>query len=414
MNIIKQAKQARAASLSLAVLSTKEKNKALMGMAADLSAATSSILKANALDVAMAKQGGLSASMIERLLLDKKRVTAMADSIIAISRLPDPNGTILETRKRPNGLVIKKITVPIGVVAVIYESRPNVTADCAALCLKSGNAVILKGGKEAFHSNLAIYKVLRKALSFSQIPVEALQFVGTTDRKIVTDLLKLDQWIDLVVPRGGENLIRFVAEHSRIPVIKHFKGVCHIYVSAKADLKQAADVCFNAKVQRPGVCNAMEKMLVDVRVANKFLPEMMRRFRSAGVEVRGDSASRAIVTDLKRAVAQDWTEEYLDLVLAVKVVNGVQAAVDHINVYGSRHSDAIITRDKKEADTFLRGVDSACVYHNASTRFTDGCEFGLGAEVGISTDKIHARGPMGLAGLTSYKFQIYGDGQIRT
>jgi glutamate-5-semialdehyde dehydrogenase len=315
--------------------------------------------------------------------------------------------------KRPNGLRINKVRVPIGVVAIIYESRPNVTSDCAGLCLKSGNAVILKGGKEAIHSNKAIYHVLKGALKGTKVPLEVLQFIASTDREAVTALLQMDQHVDLVIPRGGEGLIRFVAEHSRIPVVKHYKGVCHSYVSNKADLKMAEEICFNAKVQRPGVCNAIEKMLVHKNIAKKFLPVMIRRFQEADVEIRGDAATFKIVPSVKKAVAADWYAEYLDLILTVKVVKNTQEAIDHINTYGSRHSDTIVTSNKKEAEAFLKGVDSACVYVNASTRFTDGYEFGLGAEVGISTDKLHVRGPMGLEGLTSYKYEVYGNGQIR-
>ncbi len=414
MNIIEQAQKAKAAALTLALVSSKDKDAALKAMAAALLKNTAAILRANALDVAAGRKSGLSAAMIDRLSLNAKGVEAMAGGILDIVNLKDPVGDILETRRRPNGLVIKKVRVPIGVVGIIYESRPNVTADCAALCLKSGNAAILKGGKEALHSNSAIYTGLKGALLKTKVPVDALQLIESTDRAAVIELLRLDQLVDLIVPRGGEGLIRFVAENSRIPVVKHYKGVCHVFVSAKADLKKAADICFNAKVQRPGVCNAMEKMLVDEKVAGTFLPAMIARLRGAGVEIRGDEAVRRLVADVKKATEQDWYEEYLDLILTVKVVRGVPAAIDHINKYGSRHSDAIVTKDKKEADAFLKGVDSACVYHNASTRFTDGYQFGLGAEVGISTDKLHVRGPMGLEGLTSYKYQVYGNGQVRT
>ncbi len=411
--IVKQAQEAKAAALQLALLAAAQKDRALKAMAAALWARRGYIIRENAKDLAAASMAGLSAAMIDRLTLDESRVKSMVDGVLGVAKLKDPVGERLQTLRRPNGLRIEKIRVPIGVVAIIYEARPNVTADCAALCLKSGNAAILKGGKEAIHSNAAIYKVLKGALTGTRVPAGALQFIASTDRSAVTELLKLDKCVDLVIPRGGEGLIRFVAEHSRVPVVKHYKGVCHIYVSDKADLKKASDICFNAKVQRPGVCNAMEKMLVHARVAQEFLPSMVRRLREAGVEVRGDEATRRIIMDAVKAVPQDWHEEYLSLILTVKVVTGVQAAVDHINTYGSRHSDAIVTRDKKEAEAFLKGVDSACVYVNASTRFTDGGEFGLGAEIGISTDKLHVRGPMGLEGLTSYKYQIYGSGQVR-
>ncbi|MBF0594203.1 MAG: glutamate-5-semialdehyde dehydrogenase [Candidatus Omnitrophica bacterium] len=411
--ILKQAKEARRGALQLALVSTKEKDGALKLMAAALLKNMAAIIKANALDVAAGVKAGLPAAMVDRLTLNEKRVKAMADGILDIVKLKDPVGAVMDTRIRPNGLRIDKVRVPIGVVGIIYESRPNVTADCAALCIKSGNAVILRGGKEAIHSNVAIYKVLKGALAGTKVLSESLQFISVTDRQAVVELLQLDGLIDIIVPRGGESLIRFVAENSLIPVVKHYKGVCHVYVSAKADLEMAEEICFNAKVQRPGVCNAMEKMLVDEKIAGKFLPAVARRLRAAGVELRGDDAARRIVDDMKKAVAQDWYEEYLDLILTVKVVRGVDEAVEHINKFGSRHSDAIVTKDEKEAGVFLTGVDAACVYVNASTRFTDGYEFGLGAEVGISTDKIHVRGPMGLEGLTSYKYQIYGNGQVR-
>ncbi|MFH0754769.1 MAG: glutamate-5-semialdehyde dehydrogenase [Candidatus Omnitrophota bacterium] len=413
MNILKMAQSARQASFQLALVASKDKDAALKAMARALWSDRAGIVRANARDVAAGVKAGLPAAMIDRLTLDEKRVKSMVDGVLDIIKLKDPVGEVLQVSRRPNGLRIEKVRTPIGVVAIIYESRPNVTADCAALCLKSGNAVILKGGKEAIHTNTAIYKSLSAALAKTQVPVDALQFVATVDRAVVTSLLKLDQWVDLVVPRGGEGLIRFVAQNSTIPVVKHYKGVCHTYVSARADLKKAGDICFNAKVQRPGVCNAMEKMLVHQKVAKKFLPAMIRRLSEAGVQIRGDEAVCGIVPNVQKAVEQDWYEEYLDLVLTVKIVKNVQEVIGHINKYGSRHSDAIVTEDKKEADAFLRGVDSACVYVNASTRFTDGYEFGLGAEVGISTDKLHVRGPMGLEGLTSYKYQVYGTGQIR-
>ncbi len=412
--ILKQVKEAKAAALRLALVSSSDKDKALKSMAGALWASHAFIIKENAKDVAAGKRCGLSSALIDRLALDDKRVRSMADGILDIVKLKDPVGEVMRVYKRPNGLRIEQVRTPIGVVGIIYESRPNVTADCAALCLKSGNAVILKGGKEAIHSNTAIYSVLKKALAGTRVPADALQLITIVDRAAVTELLKLEAYVDLIVPRGGEGLIRFVAENSRIPVVKHYKGVCHIYVSDKADLSMAAAICLNAKIQRPGVCNAMEKMLVSEKIARKFLPDMVKLFVNAGVEIRGDEASRRIVPGIKHAVEKDWYEEYLDLILTVKVVKDVNAAVDHINTYGSRHSDAIVTASAKEADAFLKGVDSACVYVNASTRFTDGNEFGLGAEVGISTDKIHVRGPMGLEGLTSYKYQVYGNGQVRS
>ncbi|MBF0123083.1 MAG: glutamate-5-semialdehyde dehydrogenase [Candidatus Omnitrophica bacterium] len=411
--IVGQAQVAKEAALRLALVSSKDKDRALKAMAQALWAKRLVIIKENVKDVEAGKAAGLSAALIDRLTLNEKRVKAMVDGLLDVVKLKDPVGEIITTSKRPNGLKINRVRVPIGVVGIIYESRPNVTVDCAALCLKSGNAVILRGGKEAINSNKVIYEVLKGALQGTKIPVEALQFIDITDREAVVELLKLDQLIDLIVPRGGESLIRFVAENSSIPVVKHYKGVCHVYVSDKADLKKAEEICFNAKVQRPGVCNAMEKMLVGEKIAKKFLPVMVKRFRSAGVQIRGDAATCAIISDAVPATDKDWYEEYLDLILTVKVVKNVAQAIEHINTFGSRHSDAIVTKNKKEADAFLKGVDSACVYVNASTRFTDGYEFGLGAEIGISTDKIHVRGPMGLEGLTSYKYEIYGNGQIR-
>jgi glutamate-5-semialdehyde dehydrogenase len=303
--------------------------------------------------------------------------------------------------------------VPIGVILIIYESRPNVTSDCIGLCLKSGNACILRGGSEAIRTNTAIFECLEKEALGSGLPNGAITMIKDTDRAIVNELLAQDGLIDLVMPRGGESLIREVANGSRIPVIKHYKGVCHTYVDASADLKSASDICFNAKVQRPGVCNAMETMLVDKKIAAKFLPGMIKRFNEAGVEIRGCAETKKIVPGVKAAVEEDWYAEYLDLILAVKVVGGVDEAIEHIMKYGSYHSDAIVARDKKAQEKFLAGVDSACVYVNASTRFTDGGQFGKGAEIGISTDKIHARGPVGVEELTSYKYKIYGKGQIR-
>jgi len=305
------------------------------------------------------------------------------------------------------------VPVPLGVVGIIYESRPNVTSDCVGLCLKSGNAVILRGGSEAVYSNRAIIKILWQALARTTIPLDAVQMVSSTHRQAVGILLKQDHFVDMVIPRGGEGLIRFVAKNSLIPVVKHYKGVCHTYVSDRADLDMARKICFNAKVQRPGVCNAMEKMLVHQAVAEKFLPGMIADFRQAGVEIRACPKTRKIVKGLKVATQKDWEEEYLDLILTVKIVSSMEEAIAHINRYGSKHSDAIVTQEEQEADVFLRGVDSACLYVNASTRFTDGYEFGLGAEIGISTDKLHARGPMALEELTTYKYQVYGSGQIR-
>ncbi len=413
MREVNIAKSAKSASRKLALVDTGTKDRALVAMARALRKNTSYIIRKNKQDLALAKMGGLSTALIDRLTLSEKSLAAMADSLIRIADLKDPVGEAIETTKRPNGLLIKKIRVPIGVILIIYESRPNVTSDCVGLCLKSSNAVILRGGSEAIKSNIAIFDVLNKEARRHSIPEGAISMIKDTDRKIVDLLLKQEGIIDLVIPRGGESLIREVSKKSRIPVIKHYRGVCHTYVDAAADLKMAEDISFNAKVQRPGVCNAMETLLVDRRIADRFLPPMIRRFQDAGVEIRGSKEVRAIVKDVKLATEEDWYAEYLDLILSVKIVRGVDEAIAHIMKYGSYHSDAIVTGNSKNAKKFLNEVDSACVYVNASTRFTDGGEFGRGAEIGISTDKIHARGPMGLEELTSYKYIIYGNGQVR-
>ena len=412
--ILKIAKAAKKASYQMALISTKEKNHALMKMAQALKAQQSYLIKENAKDLAAASKANYSKILVDRLTLDPKRILAMADGLRECAKLKDPVGQLLETIQRPNGLLIKKIRVPLGVVGIIYESRPNVTADCMGLCLKSGNAAILKGGRESIHSNKAIFKILKSQLKKTKIPQDALQLIASTDRQSVHELLKLDEYLDVIVPRGGEGLIRFVAENSRIPVIKHYKGVCHVYVHAKADLNMARTITLNAKLQKPGVCNAMETLLVDRAVAGEFLPPVIKDLQKAGCEIRGDQATRAIVKiGVKKATVDDWRTEYLDLILSVRVVENIDQAIEHINTYGSHHSDTIVTRDKNKAQVFLDTVDSACVYVNASTRFTDGYEFGFGAEVGISTDKLHVRGPMALEGLTSYKYEVYGTGQVR-
>ncbi|MFA6321041.1 MAG: glutamate-5-semialdehyde dehydrogenase [Candidatus Omnitrophota bacterium] len=407
------AAKSKNASRKLALVDTGAKDRALCAMAGALKKNAAYIIRENKKDLILAGKKGLSKALIDRLTLNKDRVFAMADSLLQIARLKDPVGEVIETTKRPNGLLIKKVRVPIGSILIIYESRPNVTSDCIGLCLKSSNAVILRGGSEAFNSNMAIFDTLNKVAVKNKIPDGAISIIKNTDRKMVDALLTQEGVIDLVIPRGGESLIREVSKKSLIPVIRHYKGVCHTYVDASADLAMAEDICFNAKVQRPGVCNAMETMLVDRRIAGKFLPSMIERFVAAGVEIRSSAEARAIVKGVKAATEEDWYTEYLGLVLSVKIVGGVDEAIAHIMKYGSYHSDAIVTKDKKNAEKFLRGVDSACVYVNASTRFTDGGQFGKGAEMGISTDKIHARGPMGLEELTSYKYIVYGNGQIR-
>lgn len=412
-------RQARTASRALARLTPAQKNDCLRAMADALEAQCAALLEANALDMAAGQQNGLAPAMLDRLRLDEKRVANMARGLHEVVALPDPTGRILDERIRPNGLKLQKVATPIGVIVIIFESRPNVTADAASLCLKSGNATILRGGKEAIHSNEAIAKCMiaaaRKALP--EFPMHAIQVVPTTDRDAIRELLSLTQYIDLCIPRGGEGLIRAVMECSRVPVIKHYKGVCHVYVDTSADFKMAEEIIINAKTQRPGVCNAMETLLVDRSVAAKFLPEMGRRLAEKKVEVRGDASSleilKAGMPDVKSATEEDWHAEYLDLILAVRVVNGVQEAIDHINHYGSGHTDTIVTADATRARTFLNQVDSASVFWNASTRLADGSEFGMGAEIGISTDKIGARGPMGLEELTTYKWMGFGNGQVR-
>ena len=412
--IIKIVKAAKNASQSMALIKTSAKNAVLRKMAKALMDNTDYLIRENKKDLKAGIAQGLSKSLVDRLTLNEERIKGMAQCLLDTVGIKDPVGEVIETIKRPNGLIIKKVRVPIGVIGIIYESRPNVTSDCVGLCLKSGNSVILKGGKEAFYSNKAIYSILRKVLKTSKIPVEAIQFVSSIDREAVNILLQQDEYVDLIVPRGGEGLIRFVAGNTCIPVVKHYKGICHTYVARDADLNMAQEICFNAKVHRPGVCNAMETMLVHKDCAARFLPAMINVFQKAGVEIRGCLVTRRIVkSGVNAATVMDWGEEYLDMILSVKVVNSLKEAIEHINTYGSRHSDAIITRNKKEADQFFKSVDSACLYVNASTRFTDGFEFGFGAEVGISTDKLHARGPMALEGLTTYKYEIHGKGQIR-
>lgn len=418
------AQQARAASRELAKLSTAEKNRALLAMADALEARAPQLKEANAKDMTTGAQMGLSTAMLDRLKLDDKRIAAMAKGLREVAALPDPVGRVLDERTRPNGLRLQKIATPIGVVVIIYESRPNVTADAASLCFKTGNATILRGGKEALHSNTVIAETMvaagRAALG-ERFPAHAIQVVPTTDREAIPALLSLTQYVDLCMPRGGEGLIRAVAECSKVPVIKHYKGVCHVFVHAAADLAMAESIVMNAKVQRPAVCNAAETLLVDKAVAEKFLPAIAAKLWEKSVELRADEGTRALLasrlstlnSQLKPASEADWFTEYNDYILNVRVVDGVRAAIDHINHYGSAHSDSIVTGDEAAARQFLAEVDSAAVYWNASTRFTDGGEFGMGAEIGISTDKIGARGPMGLDELCTYKWLGFGSGQVR-
>lgn len=418
------AKQAKTASRELAKLTTAEKNSCLLAMAEALEKQADALKQANALDMEVGAKMGLSAAMLDRLKLDDKRIAAMAKGLREVAALPDPVGRILDERTRPNGLKLQKLSTPIGVVVIIYESRPNVTADAASLCFKSGNATILRGGKEALHSNQIIAKTMIEAgkQTLASFPEHGIQVVPTPEREAIPALLSLTQYVDLCMPRGGEGLIRAVAECSKVPVIKHYKGVCHVFVDADADLKMAEEIAFNAKCQRPAVCNAMETLLVDRKVAGDFLPVIGQRLGEKRVQLRVDTEAEAILksgirnprSEIKHATEQDWFTEYNDYILNIRVVDGVKAAIDHINYYGSAHSDAIVTRNEARARQFLAEVDSATVYWNASTRFTDGGEFGMGAEIGISTDKIGARGPMGLEELTSYKWVGMGNGQVRT
>lgn len=409
--MLELARRAKEARPGLATLSRAVKDAALLAMADALVAEGEELLAANRRDLDAAE--GLSKAMIDRLTLSQARIEAMAEGLRQVAALPDPVGEMERVWVRPNGLRIGKMRVPIGVVLVIYESRPNVTADAAGLCLKSGNPCILRGGSEAIHTNSAIAAVLSRAAREQGVPADAIQFVETTDREAVGALVELEDYIDVVIPRGGKGLIKAISERSNIPVIKHLDGVCHTFVDASADFDMALRICHNAKVQRPGVCNAMETLLVHADIAEEFLPLVAADLEAAGVELRGCERSRRIVPSMKAATEEDWYAEYLDLILAVRVVPGLEEAIDHINRYGSAHSDAIVTGDYSAAMRFLEGVDSAVVYVNASTRFTDGFEFGFGAEIGISTNRLHARGPMGLYELTTYKYVVFGSGQIR-
>lgn len=408
-------KKAKEASVVLGRTPTAVKNKALLAMAESLEKGQRTILAANGKDLRKAGAAGVTGALVDRLLLNSKRIQEMAAGLRSVASQPDPVGEVIKHWKRPNGLEIIKVRVPIGVIAIIYEARPNVTADCAGLCLKSGNSVVLKGGSDALHSNLAIFDCLEKAALRVGLPKGSISIVSTTDRRAVDILLVQVGFVDLVIPRGGEGLIRQVVAKAKVPVIKQYKGVCHTFVDEGADLKMAQEICYNAKVQRPGVCNAMETLLVHQKVAPIFLPPMAKRYSQAGVELRVDPVARKVLKGfpVKAARQEDWPTEYLDLILSVKVVDSLREAIDHIQRYGSGHSDAIVTRSKEHADQFLREVDSSCVYVNASTRFTDGGQFGLGAEIGVSTDKIHARGPMGLEELTTYKYLVVGHGQVR-
>jgi len=411
---------ARAAARVLALTSSERKNAALIAMAEQLLSKSEGILAANALDLVAGEKNGLSASMLDRLRLDEKRLTAMADGIRTAASLPDPVGQVLKEWTKENGLALRKISVPIGVIGIIYESRPNVTSDAAVLCLKAGNAVILRGGSEAIHSNKAIAEALQAGAAQAGLPEAAIQLIPVTDREAVRILCEMDGFLDCIIPRGGKGLIETVVKHARMPVIKHYDGICSVYVDKEADLKMAGDIIVNAKCQRPGVCNAVETLLLHRDIATSFLAEEGKALLDQGVEMRCDEETLSLIPDsmkslasVKLATEEDFRTEFLALILAVKVVGSVEDAISHIETHGSHHSDAIVTENAVTAETFLQGVDSATVYWNASTRFTDGAEFGFGCEIGISTDKLHARGPMALEELTSYKYQIRGSGQVR-
>lgn len=407
------ARNAREASRRLAAAGTADKDAALRDLAARLVRETARLLDANARDLSVATEAGLSAALVDRLRLTPERIEAMAEGVLQVVSLPDPVGAIEDMRRRPNGLEVGRMRIPIGVVCILYESRPNVTVDAGVLCLKSGNAPILKGGKEAFHSNGALVDLMRESLVAAGLPADSVQAVATSDREVLTELIRCHEDVDLVIPRGGEGLIRYVTEHATVPVIQHYKGVCHVYVDRSADLDMAAEIALNAKVQRPGVCNALECLLVHREVLPEFAPMLMPRLRDAGVEVRGDARLRAFWPEAIPATEADWGTEFLDLVLAVRVVDDVDVALGHIARYGSGHTESIVTRDYSTSRRFLREVTASCVMVNASTRFNDGFELGLGAEIGISTSRLHAYGPMGLEELTTRKFVVLGSGQVR-
>ena len=411
--IEKIARDAKDAAGVLKNAMRREKDEALLLMATRLTEQGDAIKAENSKDLTLAREKGISSAMIDRLILDDKTISAMADGLKEVAALPDPVGEVTGMWKRPNGLSVGRVRIPLGVIGFIYESRPNVTVDAASLCLKSGNSVVLKGGSEAIHSNLILSDILSGALKEVGLPQKAIQVIPTTDREAVGILLTLEDHVDIIIPRGGEGLIRFVTENSRIPVLKHYKGVCHVYVDEFADLEMASDVSFNAKVQRPGVCNAMETLLVHKAVAKDFLPPMVKRLQEGGVEIRGCEKTIGLIPGLKKAEPEDWPAEFLDLILAVRIVSNMDEALDHIGQYGSNHTEAIITKDYNRSQRFLAEVDASVVLVNASTRFSDGNQLGLGAEIGINTSKLHAFGPMGLEELTTTKFIVYGDGQIR-
>jgi glutamate-5-semialdehyde dehydrogenase len=410
---IELGKRGKAAARRLATLSSQEKNRALHLMANRLKDQSGFLLAENQKDLEAARKAGVSTALLDRVALNPSRVEAMAAGIREVAALADPVHEIIKIWRRPNGLQVGRMRIPLGVIGIIYEARPNVTADAAALCLKSGNAAILRGGSEAYFSSHAIGTILRNACAETDVPADAVQVITTRDYALVQELLQLDRYIDLIIPRGGEELIHAVVAHSRIPVIKHYKGVCHVYVDSEAPLDMAERICMNAKVQRPSVCNAMETLLVHQAVAAKFLPSMIAKFQAAGVEIRGCDNTHALVPGIRKANEEDWTTEYLDLILSVRIVKDLAEAIDHIERYGSEHTETIVTGNYQTAREFIDRVNSSAVLVNASTRFNDGGELGLGAEIGISTSKIHAFGPMGLEELTTTKFIVFGDGQIR-
>ncbi len=404
---------ARAASRDVAASSTAQRNAALLAMADAILVRSDSLKAANALDLEAGRANGLDAALLDRLELTDARIEGMAEGLRQIATLPDPVGQISDMNFRPSGIQVGRMRVPLGVIGIIYESRPNVTADAAGLCLKSGNACILRGGSEAIHSNKAIAECIRSGLTEAGLPAAAVQVIETTDRAAVGELLRMEAFVDVIVPRGGKGLIERVSRESRVPVIKHLDGICHVYIDADADEQKALDIALNAKTHRYGVCNAMETLLVDTAVAAETLPKLKSLFDEKGVELRGCARTRDVLPDIKPASDADWDTEYLAPILSIRVVDGLDSAIDHINTHGSQHTDSIVTENVTKARQFLRDVDSSSVMVNASTRFADGFEYGLGAEIGISTDKLHARGPVGLEGLTTLKYIVMGDGHVR-
>ena len=410
--IYEMGRKARAAALSLAPLSAEKKNEILRAMANGIRAAAPEILEANSKDLSAGEERGLTAAMLDRLRLDKTRLEAVAAGVEKVAGLPDPVGEVLGEWERPNGIRIQQLRAPIGVIGIIYESRPNVTSDAAVLCLKSGNATILRGGSEAIHSNRALAKALQAGGEASGLPDGAIQLIPFTDRESVAVMAGMDKYLDLIIPRGGKGLIETVVSLARMPVIKHYDGICHAYIHSDADLEMAVRIVVDSKTQKPSVCNALETLLVDDAVAKKFLPMVSAALSEKNVELRGDARTCEII-EAKTATDEDWVTEYLDYILSIKVVSSLRGAINHINEFSSQHTEVIVTRDDVAANEFLAAIDSACVFHNVSTRFSDGEEFGFGAEIGISTDKLHARGPMGLRELTSYQYRVRGEGQLK-